>query len=109
MGILAEGKALTGRDSLFASASMDESTQTYYLKLVNTAGKPQAIKLTTAGKKLPAQISVTTLTSPNLSDFNAVNQADIIKPVTQSVKTSGKIIRLSLQANSVNMLTIKNK
>lgn len=84
-----DNKALSGQDSLYASACMDEVKKELIIKLVNTSSKEQPVSLLyqTSGK-LAKQASVTVLKG-RPDDMNSFDDPDRVAPITSSLPLKG--------------------
>jgi alpha-N-arabinofuranosidase len=107
---LVDGKALTGQDSLYASALVDSKTSELVVKLVNVAKKPASLNLSLEGRKVSAsEISLQVLTNSDLSAYNRIGKPEVVTPVERKLKISGKKIALNLDAYSVTVARIPLK
>jgi alpha-N-arabinofuranosidase len=107
---LVDGKALTGQDSLYASAIVDSKTSELVVKLVNVAKKPASLNLSLEGRKVSAsEISLQVLTNSDLSAYNRIGKPEVVTPVERKLKISGKKIALNLDAYSVTVARIPLK
>lgn len=107
---LADGKPLTGQDSLYASACLDSKTSELVVKLVNVAKKPATLTLVPDGKQASAkEMRMQVLASSNLGTYNRVGQAEAITPVERKVKISGKKIVCDLAGYSLTVVRIPLK
>ncbi|MDP2887848.1 MAG: alpha-L-arabinofuranosidase C-terminal domain-containing protein [Bacteroidota bacterium] len=104
---LVDGKALTGQDSLYASATVDSKTSELVVKLVNVAKKPASLNLSLEGRKISAsEISLQVLTNEDLTAYNHIGKPEVVTPVERKLKISGKKIVLNLDANSLTVARI---
>jgi alpha-L-arabinofuranosidase len=96
---LLNGQALTGKDSLYASACIDAATHELILKLVNTGAAPMTPHIHVEGATLLADDAVqTTLKSgQGLNGLNSLDGPLAISPVTTAtrVKSNGLLLELS--------------
>ncbi|HEY8659785.1 MAG TPA: alpha-L-arabinofuranosidase C-terminal domain-containing protein [Hanamia sp.] len=96
--------------TLFYSATMDDTTGTIYLKVVNTIGKKQTIKINLDGAEnvLP-EATVVTLKSDKPTDTNTINDPKKIVPVTSTVKGVRKNFSQSFPPYSVTVVQIQTR
>lgn len=109
INITKEGKALTGQNNLFATASIDSSTNEVILKLVNTAANSQSVQVDLKGNKLVSKGKLITLVSSNRDDENTFSNPKKISPTEKEYKITGKKAFLDLAAFSVSVLRLKIK
>ncbi len=107
---LVDGKALTGQDSLYASASVDSKTSELVVKLVNVAKKPANLNLSLEGRKVSAnEINLQVLTNADLNAYNHIGKPEVVTPVERKMKISVKKIVLNLDAYSLTVVRIPIK
>lgn len=107
---LADGKPLTGQDSLFASACLDSKTSELIVKLVNVAKKPATITMVLDGKSPSVkEINLQVLTNADLTSYNHIGKPEVVTPVDRKLKISGKKIVMNLDAYSLTVARIALK
>ncbi|MDP3913649.1 MAG: alpha-L-arabinofuranosidase C-terminal domain-containing protein [Bacteroidota bacterium] len=107
---LVDGKALTGQDSLYASATIDSKTSELVVKLVNVAKKPASLNLSLEGRKVSSgEISLQVLINEDLTAYNRIGKPEVVTPAETKLKISGKKIVLNLDAYSVTVARIPLK
>ena len=113
-------RPLTRRDSMqgitiapqvptvFYSATMDEKTGTIYLKLVNTTGKKQPVKINLNGvaKVLP-EATLVVIKGDKPEDTNTITDPEKIVPVTSTIKKVSKSFTPSLDPYSVSIFQLR--
>jgi len=105
--VLENGKPLAGKDSLYASSTIDKKTNELIVKLVNVSGKVQQKDIQVEGiKKLNENASLTILTD-ELQEVNSISQPTNVKPVEQKLRLKGKTISLPLAPYSFTVLRVK--
>jgi alpha-L-arabinofuranosidase len=105
---LMNGKAITGQDSLYASAVLDKKTGDLIIKLVNVAGRAQQKDITVDGVKgLKGSGKQTVLKSDNLDKVNSFENATAVSPAEQEIKVRGKKLSVSLAPYSFNVIRVK--
>lgn len=101
---------LTGQDSIYASATINQTTRQVLLKIVNTSDKPLHYKVALQGaatsKEAPVQ---QVLTSTSKADINTLEQPGLVKPVEQKLKADKNGVNVELAANSLNVIVIPYK
>jgi alpha-L-arabinofuranosidase len=102
-----DGGVVAGKDSLYASASVDATTHELIIKVVNTSASAQPVELDLQGKAKPQKTySVTTLSSTEKLAYNTLNDPLKISPKQSSGSVaSGKII-IGLAPMSVNVFRV---
>ncbi|MDQ6902634.1 MAG: alpha-N-arabinofuranosidase [Bacteroidota bacterium] len=106
----ADGKKITTVPTIFYSATMNDTTGTIYLKIVNTTGKKQTVKINVDGAaKLSPEATMVVIRSDMPTDINTINDPQKIIPVTSTVKRISKSFRQSFLPYSVNVLQIKTR
>ncbi|MBA4408713.1 MAG: alpha-L-arabinofuranosidase [Odoribacter sp.] len=107
---LADGKPLTGQDSLYASATIDSKTSELVVKLVNVAKQPASLNISLEGRKISgSEINLQVLTNADLSAFNKVGKPEVVTPVERKQKISGGKIILNMDGYSVTVARIPMK
>ena len=108
--IFENGKALTGQDSLYASATIDKITKEICLKLVNIQTKPTTIEINLKGIK-PAQKTgmAQVLTAENLFDYNTPENPKKVYPQEKEISVSGSKFKITLDKRSFTVLKVKYK
>ncbi len=106
---LLNGKAVTGQDSLYASAVIDKKTNEVIIKIVNSAGNDKTVSFAVEGvKKLATQASVTVLSG--LPDqINSLDNPFEVAPVSTTQTIKGKKIDVSLKPNSFTVIRVAIK
>lgn len=106
--ILGNNEIIAGKDSLYASATIDKKTNEVILKLVNVSGKASMQDITIEGvKKLNSNVSVNVLKADKLEDLNSINNPGVIQPKEKAMQLKGKKLALSLDPYSFNVIKIK--
>jgi alpha-L-arabinofuranosidase len=106
--LLEDSKPLAGKDSIYASATIDKNTNELILKLVNASGVVQTRDIQVAGvKKLNEDAVLTILKGDALTDVNSFNQPEKVIPNEQKIKLKGKVISLPLAPYSFTIVRVK--
>jgi len=105
---LMEGKAIEGKDSLYASAVIDKNTNDVIIKVVNASGKEQTNNIRIEGiKKAASQAFVTTLRSADLDNVNSFNSPQNVAPKASSVAINGRKLEFTSLPYSFSVIRIK--
>jgi alpha-L-arabinofuranosidase len=105
---LLNGKALTGQDSLYASAVIDKRTNEVIIKLVNASGKEQTNNITLEGvQRSVSQGKLTTLQSNDLNSVNSFDQTQNVVPKESSLAIKGNKINLTSLPYSFSVIRVK--
>jgi alpha-N-arabinofuranosidase len=107
LSITKDGKALTGQNSLYASAVKDVNSKEIIVKLVNTAASAQDVSLDLKGAKLGSKGTIIRLESPNTQDENTFADPKKIIPKQSDYKITKVNQQLNLPAYSVTVLKLK--
>jgi len=100
--------AVAGRDSLYASAVVDEKTNEIVIKLVNVNPVQKIISFNISSNgKLAKKGNAISLSNADLQAENTVDQPTKIAPVTKEIKISGKTFTYDAEPNSMNVIRIK--
>ncbi len=100
---LMDGNILAGKDSLYASSTIDKNKKLVIVKLINVSGKRVQVKLNQEGKELGPIQSWTELSSANDLDINTLDNPKNIFPVEKNVKLLSTNTPLELKPKSVNV------
>ncbi|HVG42745.1 MAG TPA: alpha-L-arabinofuranosidase C-terminal domain-containing protein [Chitinophagaceae bacterium] len=105
---LMNDKAVTGQDSLYASATIDVKTNEIILKIINVNPVEKPIAITINGNsKLAKRGLVTTMLSADMQAENSIDNPSVIQPKTNELTISGKNINYKAAPSSVNVIRIK--
>jgi alpha-N-arabinofuranosidase len=107
--VLQAGKALTGSDSLYASATIDRKVAKVYIKLVNTSASASQVLLNPEGESILKNYEISTLTAGGLYDYNSVSNPKLIYPASKSAPVTAGKLNLSLEPRSVNVIILGYK
>ena len=100
------GKAITGKDGLFATAVTDKNTKEVIIKVVNTSNKAQQADISVKGKKLGAGGTIITLKNDNLASENNF-QTETVAPKESTFKLKGGKIDIEVPAYSFVIIKVK--
>ena len=100
----------TGGSQLFQSVTQDSWTKTMFLKLVNAAGSPQPLRVTTTGAgKLARRARATILTSTSPQDTNTLSAPNRVVPTTRTITGIDHDFNLTLPPYSITVLEIDTR
>lgn len=107
---VSDGIKLKTVPTLFYSVTMNDTTGTIYLKIVNTIAKKQRVKINLDGvtKVLP-EATLVTIKGNKPDDTNTISDPQNIIPVITTVKGIGKSFQQSLPPYSVTVMQIQTK
>lgn len=105
---LMSDSVVAGKDSLYASATIDSKTNEIIIKLVNANPVQKKISFQISGNgKLAKTANVTVLRSSDLQAENTADEPTKIAPVNKEIKISGKTITYDAEPGSLNVIRIK--
>jgi len=108
VSVLKDKEVIAGKDSVYASATIDEVSKELILKLVNISRKSVPLKFSFAGGSVKSQnANMEVLKNKDLTAWNSFSNPLNVGIELQKVKVSGRSLMLSLDENSVNVLRIK--
>ena len=98
----------TGQDSLYASATLDKTTNELIVKIVNASGKAQSATIQIEGvKNIESKAKMTILQHENLEAINTLDMPSVISPTEKVIDAKGKGINVSLGAYSFSVMRVK--
>ena len=105
--VLWNNETIAGKDSLYASAALDKTTNEVIIKVVNASGKPQSHAVQISGvKKLQPSARLWVLNA-GLNDVNSFTTPTQVAPTDKEVSLKGNQLQLSLEPYSLNVVRIK--
>lgn len=108
ISITEKGKAITGKNGLYASATIDKNTNEVIIKIVNTATNAQTTDLSLKGKSLTGEGTQTVLGHNSLQAMNGFD-AENLKPVKSAFTAKGKNVKVEVPAQSMIVVRAKIK
>ena len=97
-------------NKIFFDATRDSQSGTVYLKLVNTLGTPQPVKVEISGvTDIEGKGHATVLKAKSEDDTNAIEQPKKIVPVAETVHGLGKEFTKTLPPYSISILELASK
>ena len=106
---LANGKAISGQDSLYVSSVIDKNSNDVIIKLVNASGSTINRKMTIEGAKKLSAATVTVLKANSLLTINSFATPEAISPVEIKIALKGKDLNVALPAHSFSVYRISMK
>ena len=103
-----DGEAVTGQDSLYATAALDVPTGEIILKLVNVGAKPSDVKIDFNGLKKRQLVSgsCTYLQNDDWKTVNSLEQ-EILVPRVRPVQVKGQSMNIQLPARSFGVYRLQ--
>ncbi|KAA9035678.1 alpha-N-arabinofuranosidase [Ginsengibacter hankyongi] len=96
--------------TIFYSATMNDTTGTIYLKVVNTIAKKQTIKINLDGvAKVSPKATIVVIKNDKPTDTNTISEPEKIVPVTSTVNGLKKTFRQSFPPYSVTVMQIQTR
>lgn len=105
--LLQDGKAVSGQDSCYASAVIDQNTKELIIKLVNASNAPRQreIAVPDAAQKA-ATGTITILQNERPEAMNTIDASETITPRTTGIAMKNKKMMLALPAYSVSVVRV---
>lgn len=103
-------KAVTGQESLYASAVYDKGQNCYIVKVANTSTEAKNVKVTLTGTKKNATFTVgdcIVIKNNNLKAINTLNTPTNIIPEKTAAVIDGNILNIQTQGQSFGVYKIK--
>jgi alpha-L-arabinofuranosidase len=107
--VQSEGKNLTGQDSLYSSATIDQETGKIFLKVINTSSSQKTLNINLQGKTLIKDFILETLKSDNRYSYNSMSGPRTIYPESKALALTGKKINIAVDPISVNVFILTYK
>jgi alpha-L-arabinofuranosidase len=104
--VLSNGQVLAGKDSIYASATIDRKTNTLNLKIVNSSNFTKTFDIKLEGVTAVKEGIVQSLTSAEPFAFNTLDKPQIIVPVSSPIKKTGNKIKVEVKPVSVNVVSL---
>jgi len=105
--LLVGGKTITGQDSTWASATIDQTTHDLILKLVNMSVQPKQRTIALSDAKLAGPATITSLSNPNTGIMNSLDHPDAIHPVSKILPAKGKEVIFTLAPYSLTVVRVR--
>jgi alpha-L-arabinofuranosidase len=110
LDLKADGKPLTGQDSVWGTACLDSATHELILKMVNMDMQPKSRSIDISGAKPASTATIITLSGPDPQAVNPTNTAgpeNPIQPKTTTLTIHGKKFSLNLPPYSLTVVRVK--
>lgn len=108
--ITINNEVVAGKDSLYATAAIDEPENEILIKIVNASEQKQSHTISLEGvKALNSKGKMIVLKSDNLYSVNSFEHPQNIAPVESELEIKGRKILLNLSPYSLTVLRIKMK
>jgi len=108
VAVLLDGKPLEGKDSIYASAVIDRTSNEVVIKMVNSSSRQTLFQINIDGvKTLQRKAAMQMLSSQDQLAFNTITVNKKIYPVEQMIDVNKNNIQVMLSSMSVNVLRIK--
>ncbi|HEY6902118.1 MAG TPA: alpha-L-arabinofuranosidase C-terminal domain-containing protein, partial [Puia sp.] len=105
--LLAGGVPVTGQDSCWGTACLDEPKGELIVKLVNMSDRVKPRTVSVGDAKLGRTAAVTVLMGNAPGAVNTLDHPDVVAPVTKQVGVRGKELKLELPAYSCTVVRVK--
>ena len=105
--LLSKGQPLTGQDSCWGTACMDEPSGDLIMKLVNPSGQAMQRTIVLEDARLHGMGTLTTLAGADPGIVNSIAVPAAIVPVAEKIDIKGKKIPLTLPAYSLVVVRVK--
>jgi alpha-N-arabinofuranosidase len=103
--LLKEGRAITGQDSCWASAVIDQNTHELIIKLVNLKKDPREKDIELADARVQGRATVTTLGDSRLGTANSLDRESIV-PVATTIPVKGRRLTVMVAPYSLTVLRV---
>lgn len=101
-------EVLAGKDSLYASACIDKTTNELIIKIANTIGSEQAVSFNLEGLNTANSKAIQTMIrSDDMNGVNSFEHPMAIVPVMKVVDVTNKTLSTNLLANSFTVIRLK--
>ena len=105
VGITSNGQKVSGKDSLYATAAIDQTTNELIIKVVNTSATAKSIVLDVKQISLLKKAAAcTTLTGANTALFNTLDNPAAIVPVNTVINIKNNMISRVLEPASFTII-----
>jgi alpha-N-arabinofuranosidase len=104
---LLDDQPLAGKDSLYASAVIDENRKQVIIKLVNAGDKTQNFIIKPVGvRSLAKQADLIEMYSDELFLYNTIDQPAKVIPAERQVSLKGKNLNIEIKPHSVTVINL---
>ena len=107
ISILEDNKIISGQDSVYASAVIDQATKEMIIKIINVSSVEKTRDINVqGGKKLASKGSMTLLNSSSINAENSFENAINVSPKESKLTVKGNRIPLRLKPYSFTMIRV---
>ena len=107
ISIKSNGENLTGKNSLYAAASIDEKTNEVIIKLVNTSAEAQSINMNINGLAKLVNGKIISMVEKDIKNYNTIAEPNKIAPTESAISIAkGKTI-INLEPYSFKVLRVR--
>ncbi|WP_432710806.1 alpha-L-arabinofuranosidase C-terminal domain-containing protein [Pedobacter sp.] len=107
ISILEDNKVISGQDSVYASAVIDQATKEMIIKIINVSGTEKSRDINVqGGKKLASKGSLTILNSATIDAENSFENAINVSPKEEKLSVKGSCIPLRLKPYSFTIVRV---
>ena len=100
LSLTENGKAVEGKDGLYATACYDKNTKSYIVKIANTSNEEKDINVTFNGIKSLKAGKVTLLHADDLQAENKIDNKNVVVPVVSDAQANGNVLNVKMKPNS---------
>jgi alpha-L-arabinofuranosidase len=98
----------TGQDSLYASATLDKTSNELIIKIVNASANAKTAEVNIDGvKKLDVKAKLITLQNDDLEAENTIDLPTVVAPVEKEIEVKGKKVELEVKGYSFSVIRVK--
>lgn len=105
--ITMNNEVVAGKDSLYATACIDEKTNDLIIKIVNASAREQSNAVALEGIKKLASKGTLTILKGNLDAMNSFGEPQNIAPKESTIALKGKNINMTAAPYSFSVLRVK--
>jgi alpha-L-arabinofuranosidase len=87
-----------GKDGIFSSAVLDETDESFIVKVINTTNEPQPVQLKLEGTKKVGKVTTLTLDCSQYEGENTLDNPNAIVPQENYLTAQGNTVRHTLGA-----------
>ncbi|MES2882756.1 MAG: alpha-L-arabinofuranosidase C-terminal domain-containing protein [Bacteroidota bacterium] len=110
ISISANGEAVKGNDSVYASAVLDKQSGEVILKIVNASGNEVAVETMIAGAKPSTkQARLLVISSTNKETINSFEAPQAVAPVAEMTTIKKNVVAITLKPMSLTIIRIPVK
>lgn len=103
--VLNGGNVLAGKDSVYASATVDKAGKQVFIKIINVSGKKQPVNFSLEGISGKGG-SMETVRSDDLKTYNSLEKPNAITPSNKKITSKAKTLQLTLDSYSANVIIL---